>query len=222
MTNFHDPKVIRADASEPPYLPPSRASSSIVHSSVLRQTRSCRGRDLYVRHYLIFLALHDNLSRWEYITTIQFEWEIITGQRKYRWTILVRFADRIGLWSLPDTSHVGAKLYSGCRLSTLLAVVVIFVGFNTATLINCKVGGVSSPLNQRLAHPVHLAAMVDFFICAFTGIQSHVACPVTVFFTSGFRLSCHGACIRPHRATRVSLRVQVHCTRSYGVFRVTE
>ena len=50
----------------------------------------------------------------------------------------------------------------------------------------CKVGGVSSPLNRRLTHPVHLAAKVDFFICAFTGIQNHVARPVTMFSTSGF------------------------------------
>jgi hypothetical protein len=160
-----------------------------------------------VRHYLIFLALRDNSSRWEYITTIQFEWEIFTGQRKYRWTILVRLADRIGLWSLPDTSHTGAKLYSGCRLSTLLAIVVMFISLNSTTPIDCKVSGVSSPLNRRLAQPVHVAAMVDFYICAFAGVQSYVVGPVTMFSASGFCLSCHRVCIRPHCAPRVSLRV---------------
>ena len=130
---------------------------------------------MYVRHCLIFLASHDNSSRWEYVSTIQFEWQIITRKRKCRWTILVRSADRIGFWSLPDTrSRTGAKLYSGCRLSTLRAIGVIFIGFNSTTPIDCKVGGVSSPLNRHLAQPVHVAAMVDFFICAFAGVQRYV------------------------------------------------
>ena len=221
MTNFHDPKVIQANASEPLYLSPSRASSSVVHSSDFGKTPSCHGGNIYVRHYLIFLALRDNSSRWEYITTIQFEWEIITGQRKCRWTILVRFADRIGLWSLPDSSHIGAKLYSGCRLSTLLAIVALFIPLNSTTPIDCKVGGVSSPLNRRLAQPIHVAAMLDFFICAFAGVQSYVVDPVTMFSASGLCISCPRVCIRPHRAPRVSLRVQVR-TRSYGVFPATE
>ena len=80
-----------------------------------------------------------------------FEWQVVTGRRKYRWTILVRSA-RIGHWSLPDTRLcTGAKLYSGCRLSALLAVIVIFIGFNSTTPIDCKVGGVFSLLNRRLA-----------------------------------------------------------------------
>ena len=121
-----------------------------------------------MRHCLIFLTSRDNSSRWEYLTTLQFEWQIITGKRKYRWTILVRSADGIGLWSLPDTrSRTGAKLYSGCRLSTLLAIILIFFGVDTTTQIDCKVGGVSVPLNRRLTQPAHLAANIDFYICAF-------------------------------------------------------
>ena len=61
------------------------------------------------------LALSDNLSRWEYITTIQFEWQIITGHRKYRWTVLVRSGDHIGLLSPPDIwlpRHVLAESYT--------------------------------------------------------------------------------------------------------------
>ena len=193
-----------------------------MHSSVLRQTPSCHGGDLYVRYYLIFLALRDNSSRWEYITTIQFEWKIVTGQRTYRWTVLVRFADRFGLWSPPDTrSRTGAKLYSGCRLSTLLAIVLIFVEFDSATPINCKVGGVSSPLNRCLAQPVHLEAGITFCICVFAGVQSHVFCRMTMSSVSVFLLSYRLACIRPHRAPHVSLRVQGLCTRSYDVFRAT-
>jgi hypothetical protein len=51
MTNFQDPSVLQADASEPLYLSPSRALFSIVHSSCFRQSPSCHGGDLYVRHY---------------------------------------------------------------------------------------------------------------------------------------------------------------------------
>jgi hypothetical protein len=54
---------------------------------------------------------------WEFFTTLWFEWQIITGRRTYRWSI----------W-----------LYSGCRISALLAIITIFVGFNVTTPINCR------------------------------------------------------------------------------------
>ncbi|KAI0302733.1 hypothetical protein BC826DRAFT_985970 [Russula brevipes] len=54
---------------------------------------------------------------WEFVTSLWFEWQIITGQRKYRWTV----------W-----------LYSGCRLSALFAVILIFIGFDTTRSLNCK------------------------------------------------------------------------------------
>ena len=132
-----------------------------MHSSVLRQTPSCHGGNLYVRYYLSFLASRDNSSRWEYIITIQFEWQIVTGQRKYRWTVLVRFADRFGLWSPPDTrSRTGAKLYSGCRLSTLLAIVLIFVEFDSTTPMDCKV---SVPSTQPTPCSTRTCCSWDWF-----------------------------------------------------------
>jgi hypothetical protein len=54
---------------------------------------------------------------WEFFTSLWFEWQIITGRRTYRWSI----------W-----------LYSGCRLSALIAIITIFVGFNVTTPINCR------------------------------------------------------------------------------------
>jgi len=54
---------------------------------------------------------------WEYFTTLWFEWQVITGKRRYRWTI----------W-----------LYSSCRLSALIAIILIFVGFDPTHPINCK------------------------------------------------------------------------------------
>jgi len=67
--------------------------------------------------FVKFLHVIGGVYIWEYFTTIQFEWQIVTGRRKYRWTIL---------------------LYSGCRLSALLTIAVIFVGFNSTTPIDCK------------------------------------------------------------------------------------
>ncbi|KAH9046061.1 hypothetical protein EDB84DRAFT_1558613 [Lactarius hengduanensis] len=54
---------------------------------------------------------------WEFVTSLWFEWQIITGRRSYRWSI----------W-----------LYSGCRLSALFAIITLFVGFNVTTPINCR------------------------------------------------------------------------------------
>ncbi|KAI0268895.1 hypothetical protein BC834DRAFT_867755 [Gloeopeniophorella convolvens] len=89
------------------------------HPSRFRKTFARRRRHLHVRRmFSTFLCrTNRNVCSWEYVTTFGFEWQIITGKRKYRWTIL---------------------LYSGCRLSALLAVIVIFIGFNVTTEINCK------------------------------------------------------------------------------------
>jgi len=84
MTNFHDPKVVRADAIA----------------------------------FIKLLHVMGGIYIWEFFTTLWFEWQIITGKRKYPWSI----------W-----------LYSGCRLTALVAIVVIFVGFDATEPLNCKV-----------------------------------------------------------------------------------
>ncbi|KAH9036718.1 hypothetical protein EDB83DRAFT_2677898 [Lactarius deliciosus] len=92
MTNFQDPMVVRAD-----------------------------GCGSYLRLPLfrgLSFPLQWLSSRWEFFTSLWFEWQIITGRRSYRWSI----------W-----------LYSGCRLSALFAIITIFVGFNVTTPINCRV-----------------------------------------------------------------------------------
>jgi len=83
MTNFHDPKVVQADAMA----------------------------------FVKVLHVMGGLYIWEYVTTIWFEWQIITGRRRCRWTI----------W-----------LYSGCRLSALVAMIIIFVGFDAMQPLDCK------------------------------------------------------------------------------------
>jgi hypothetical protein len=68
--------------------------------------------------FIKLLHVMGGIYIWEYFTTLWFEWQVITGKRKYRWTI----------W-----------LYSGCRLTALIAIIAIFAGFDATEPINCKV-----------------------------------------------------------------------------------
>jgi len=68
--------------------------------------------------FVKLLHVMGGLYIWEYFTSIWFEWQIIKGRRRCRWTI----------W-----------LYSSCRLTALIAIILIFLGFDTTHQINCKV-----------------------------------------------------------------------------------
>lgn len=59
----------------------------------------------------------NGLYIWEYLTTLDFELDVIQKRRPYRWTI----------W-----------IYSLTRVSTLMAVILNFVAFDTTTPINCQ------------------------------------------------------------------------------------
>ncbi|KAH9992897.1 hypothetical protein BJV77DRAFT_408306 [Russula vinacea] len=59
----------------------------------------------------------DALYLWEFVTTLDYEWSIIRGQRHYRWTIWV---------------------YSLTRVATLLAVILNLIGLDATTQINCQ------------------------------------------------------------------------------------
>ncbi|KAI9461159.1 hypothetical protein F5148DRAFT_248797 [Russula earlei] len=54
---------------------------------------------------------------WEFVTTLDYEWSVIRGHRPYRWTI----------W-----------IYSLTRISTLLAMIVNMIGFDSSRPINCQ------------------------------------------------------------------------------------
>ncbi|KAI0299052.1 hypothetical protein B0F90DRAFT_1818371 [Multifurca ochricompacta] len=58
-----------------------------------------------------------NLSSWDFVTTIGFEWQFISGKRKYRWTLL---------------------LYSFSRIGALGNAICNLVGFNVRHAINCQ------------------------------------------------------------------------------------
>jgi len=67
--------------------------------------------------FIKILHVMGGLYLWEYFTSLWFEWQILTGRRKYRWTI----------W-----------LYSGCRISALISMIAIFIGFDSARPLHCK------------------------------------------------------------------------------------
>jgi len=59
----------------------------------------------------------DGIFIWEFLTTLDYEWDVFQGRRPYRWTI----------W-----------IYSLTRVSALLAVILNMIGFDTTTPINCQ------------------------------------------------------------------------------------
>jgi len=71
--------------------------------------------DLAVLKY--FWHTTNGIYIWEYLTTLDFELDVIRGRRPYRWTICI---------------------YSLTRVSTLMAVVLSFVALDTTTPINCQ------------------------------------------------------------------------------------
>ncbi|KAH9031889.1 hypothetical protein EDB85DRAFT_1300571 [Lactarius pseudohatsudake] len=68
------------------------------------------------------LAENRNPFSWDFFTTLDFEWDYITGRRKFRWTLL---------------------LYSLSRLGALGTTICNLVGYNVTHQINCQVRCVS-------------------------------------------------------------------------------
>ncbi|KAH9984722.1 hypothetical protein BJV77DRAFT_164879 [Russula vinacea] len=62
--------------------------------------------------------LTDGVFIWEFLSNLDYEWDVIRGRRPYRWTIWV---------------------YSVSRWTTLMAVILNIVGFDATTKINCQV-----------------------------------------------------------------------------------
>lgn len=87
------------------------------------------------------LAFNVTLFSWEFFTTLYFEWDVIRGRRPYLWSIWV-----CGLhWGLslpnPQPSYL-QQVYSIARISTLMAVILNMVEFDTTSRINCQVSPV--------------------------------------------------------------------------------
>jgi hypothetical protein len=56
--------------------------------------------------------------RWEFVTTLDFEWEVFTGRRPWKWSFAV---------------------YLTARILALASVILNFIGFNLTTEFDCNV-----------------------------------------------------------------------------------
>ncbi len=57
---------------------------------------------------------------WEFFTTLDFEWEVFTGRRPWKWSFAV---------------------YLTSRLLALMAIMCNFIGFNLSSKFDCNVSG---------------------------------------------------------------------------------
>ncbi|KAI0064917.1 hypothetical protein BV25DRAFT_1914069 [Artomyces pyxidatus] len=88
---------------------------------------------ILARTYFDFIKLEHTLAGvyiWEYVTTLNYEWDFFARKRKWLWTV---------------------SIYSFCRLCCLLFTVVNLVGMNVTAPINCEAWIVFSLLFADLA-----------------------------------------------------------------------
>lgn len=71
-------------------------------------------------------------DRWEFVTTLDFEWEVYTGRRPWRWSFIV---------------------YVSARLLALACIILSLVGFNLTRQFNCNVRVPAVPRRQEQAYP---------------------------------------------------------------------
>src|SRR5579863_1956220 len=57
-------------------------------------------------------------DRWEFVTTLDFEWEVYTGRRPWRWSFIV---------------------YVAARVLALVCIIISLVGFNLTRQFGCNV-----------------------------------------------------------------------------------
>jgi len=77
--------------------------------------------NVIARDYMVLTKLFHTMGGlyiWEFVTTLDYEWDVIQGRRPYRWTI----------W-----------IYSFTRLATLMAVILTMVGLDATRPMNCQV-----------------------------------------------------------------------------------
>lgn len=76
------------------------------------------------------------LSRWEFFSTLDFEWNYLTKRKKLKWPFFVR----------PGISHFESRgsddvvqLYLACRICSLGVVICYFISDNITHPIACQV-----------------------------------------------------------------------------------
>lgn len=143
---------------------------------------------------------------WEWVTSLGFEWEVYTGKRPWRWSVGVRPSSFFFSPSL-RRADVAVQVYIACRLSTLTAIVIDFIGFNLTSRYNCEV---------RICGPT---INTCFALCLLPGSNLASYSREDADFVHDFRLSFgligmapdpprlflprHITCIPTHRPTRV-------------------
>ena len=95
-------------------------------------------------------------TRWEFITTLDYEWRVIQGRQPYRWTIWVC---SYGLcWGTPLSSLLASEpqtdsslwqIYSLARLSMLMAVIMYIIQIRVICQV-CLVLCDCLPISKRL------------------------------------------------------------------------
>ncbi|KAH9988682.1 hypothetical protein BJV77DRAFT_729311 [Russula vinacea] len=84
-----------------------------------------------------FWHVVDGLFIWEFITTLDFEWSIIQGRRRYRWTIWVYSLSRVAALMAVIATLVLLNLRTpyDCQLSVLLAILPSYVALAAASFL---------------------------------------------------------------------------------------
>ena len=87
---------------------------------------------------------------WEFVTTLEYEWDIIRGRIPYQWTIWVRNNLLFALISCSQAdlspglifSFNTRQIYSLARVAALAGIILDFIRLNNTRPINCQVGAV--------------------------------------------------------------------------------
>ncbi|KAH9988695.1 hypothetical protein BJV77DRAFT_730138 [Russula vinacea] len=82
-----------------------------------------------------FYHVVNGLFIWEFLTTLDFEWSIIQGHRRYRWTIWIYSFSRVAALANVITSFVLLDTQVGCTLSDILALFPSYLAQAAASLL---------------------------------------------------------------------------------------
>jgi len=105
---------------------------------------------LLLAFFVMLPGLMGLQTRWEFCTTLDFEWRVIRGHQPYRWTFWVcshGFCFFLGAEDLvfrvptrePRADFLPGQLYFLTRLTTLMAVIINLISLNLTTKTNCQV-----------------------------------------------------------------------------------
>jgi hypothetical protein len=103
-----------------------------------------------------------NYGSWEFICSLHFEYGLLRGRRRWRWTDAVSITPRHTTIAKKPT-RFPQQLYITCRISTISQVAASLAGMSSKNPSNCKACFHACFMS---CHPVHLRflALVERFI----------------------------------------------------------